>query len=102
LPTVIITIAVYLSQASRGPALAIRLEAEAGHLPLLALVKHFIRQVHEGLRDILSIPGTHLVEQEVGIACSLKIFNFLVRYVPLIVILLVCQHHHRRILNICA
>jgi hypothetical protein len=102
LPPVIITIAVYLSQASRGPALAIRLEAEARHLPLLAFVKHFLRQVHEGLRDILSVPGTHLVEQEVGIVCSLEIFNFAVRYAPLIMVLLVSEDHHCRILNICA
>jgi hypothetical protein len=100
--TVVVPFAVRLSHASRAPALAVRLEAEAGHLPLLALVKHLLGQVHEGLRDILSIPGTHLVEQEVGIVSSLEIFNFPVRYAPLIMVLLVSQDHHGRILNICA
>ena len=102
LPTIIIRIATLLFQASRGPPLAVRLEAEAGHLPLLTLVKHFLWQVHEGLRNIQPIPRTNLVEDEVRIVSSLKIFDFLVRYAPLLMILLVCQHHYGRILNICA
>ena len=87
--TGIVPFAVRLSHASRAPTLAVRLEAEAGHLPLLALVKHLLGQVHEGLSDILSIPGTHLVEQEVRIVSSLEIFDFPVSYAPLIMILLV-------------
>ena len=78
-------------------------EFESGDFARVALHEQLLAHLYEGLVNVMTVPRTHLVEQEVALVRLLKLLNLLICYLFLrwIYVTFVCKDHYHWVFYVC-